>query len=268
MTKVLAAIDNTSAARPVLAAATAFADLLDADVEAIHAKEDGGRTARAAAEAAGVPLRMSGAHVVPMLLEEGGAAEVAALVLGARAIPAGPRPAGHVALRLAVSLPKPLVVVPPDATVPSAFDRILVPLNGERTTTAALAKLLTLARDRELEVVVLHVHELDSLPLFTDQPHHELTSWAREFLRRHCPHPDQVRLDVRIGFPGEHVIRVATQIDADLIVLGWAQELAEGHAAVVREALGRSCVPVLLVPVATRVDPALAECADPLVVPA
>jgi hypothetical protein len=56
VTKVLAAIDNTAAA-----------------------------TARAAAKAAGVPLRTSNAEVVPALQEAGGAADVAALVLGARA---------------------------------------------------------------------------------------------------------------------------------------------------------------------------------------
>lgn len=39
-----------------------------------------------------------------------------------------------------------------------------------------------------------------------------------------------------------------------MIALGWAQELAEGRAAVVREALERSRVPVLLVPVAAQVD--------------
>ena len=133
------------------------------------------------------------------------------------------------------------------------FRHILVPLNGTQTTAAALAETLTLARERELEVTVLHVHELDSLPLFTDQPQHELTAWAQEFLQRHCPHPEQVRLVTRVGLPGQHLLALADEIDADLIALGWAQELAEGHAAVVREALERSHVPVLLVPVTAPV---------------
>jgi hypothetical protein len=268
VTRVLAAIDNTAAARPVLRAATAFADLLNAEVEAIHAREDGDRIARAAAEAAGVPLRRTPAQVVPALQEEGGAADVAALVLGARAVAAGSRPAGHVALQLAVSLPKPLLIVPPDAVVPSVFARILVPLNGKRTTAAALAETLTLACDRELEVVVLHVHELDSLPLFTDQPQHELTAWTQEFLRRHCPHPEQVRLEVRIGVPGQHVLGVAEEMNPDMIALGWSQELAEGRAAVVREALERSRVPVLLVPVGAQAAVAASALSDRLGVPA
>jgi hypothetical protein len=114
----------------------------------------------------------------------------------------------------------------------------------------------------------LHVHELDSLPLFTDQPQHELTAWAQEFLRRHCPHPEHVRLEVRIGVPGQHVLNVAEQIGADLIALGWAQELAGGRAAVVHEALERSRVPVLLVPVSAQVDAAAARPSDRLGVPA
>ena len=52
------------------------------------------------------------------------------VVLGARASHAGRRPAGHVALELARSLRKPLVVVPPDASVPVTLRRILVPLDG------------------------------------------------------------------------------------------------------------------------------------------
>jgi nucleotide-binding universal stress UspA family protein len=253
MTTVVAAIDNTAAARPVLAAAAAFANLLDAEVEAVHAREDGERMARAAAEAAGVPLRTLPAPVVAALQEEAGTADVAAVVVGARAHRVGRRPAGHVALRLAASLPKPLVVVPPDARIAGAFASILVPLNGTRTTAAALAETLALARQHELDVTVLHVHELASLPLFTDQPQHELRAWAQEFLQRHCTHPEQVRLVTRVGLPGQHLLALADEIESDLIALGWAQDLTEGRAAVVREALERSRVPVLLVPVTVPV---------------
>jgi nucleotide-binding universal stress UspA family protein len=137
---------------------------------------------------------------------------------------------------------------------------MLVPLNGTQTTAAALAETLTLAHKRELEVTVLHVHELASLPLFTDQPQHELTAWAHEFLQRHCPHPEHVRLVTMVGLPGEHLLTLADEIDADLIALGWAQDLAEGHAAVVREALERGHTPVLLVPV--TVPAALARLPD------
>jgi hypothetical protein len=252
MTKILAAIDNSAAARPVLAMATALADLLAVDVEALHVREDGDRNARAAATAAGVPLRSATKPVIAALVEAGRSPQVVGVVLGARGIEAGRRPAGHVALELALSLPKPLVVVPPVAAVPITLRRILVPLNGRRTTAVALAETL-LASRQELELVVLHVHDQASIPLFSDQRHHEVESWAQEFLRRHCPYPERVQLEVRIGIPGENVLKVAEEMSADMIALGWAQDLSPGHAAVVREVLERSGIPVLLVPTVVEV---------------
>ena len=61
--------------------------------------------------------------------------------------------------------------------------------------------------------------------------------------------PERVRLELRVGAPEEHLLDVADQVGADLIVLGWRQDLAEGHAAVVREAVTRARVPVMLLPI-------------------
>jgi hypothetical protein len=58
-----------------------------------------------------------------------------------------------------------------------------------------------------------------------------------------------VRLETRLGSSHELVPLVAAETSADLIVLGWAQELAEGRASVVRAALSRGRAPVMLVPV-------------------
>jgi nucleotide-binding universal stress UspA family protein len=251
--KILAAIDNSPAARPVLAVACSLGRVLDVDVEALHVREDGEHTARAAAASAGVVLRSIDKPVISALIEAGQSPDVFCMALGARGVAAGRRPAGHVALELARSLPKPLVVVPPDVAA-WKLRRVLVPLNGRRTTAAALAETLMLACRDELEVIVLHVHEQDSIPPFTDQRQYELESWAQEFLRRHCPYPERVRLEVRIGMPGENVLHVAEETDADLIALGWSQDLRPGHAAVVRAALERSAVPVLLTPTDGPVD--------------
>lgn len=253
--KILAAIDNSPAARPVLAVACSLGRVLDVDVEAVHVRENGEHTARAAAASAGVLLHSIEKPVIPALIEAGRSPDVSCMALGARGVVAGPRPAGHVALELVRSLHKPLVVVPPDAAA-GTLRRILVPINGRRTTAVALAETLMLACRQELEVIVLHVHEQDSIPMFTDQPHYELESWAQEFLRRHagCPYPERVRLEVRIGLPGENVLQVAEETDADLIALGWSQDLRPGHAAVVRAALERSAVPVLLTPAEGPVD--------------
>jgi nucleotide-binding universal stress UspA family protein len=249
MGMVLAAIDNSAAAGPVLATAVAVADLLHLGVEAVHVREDGDRTAAAAARAAGVALRELGDPAAESLVHEAEQGEVSALVLGVRGLPAGRMPAGHVALDVITSLRKPLVVVPPEVRLPVTLRRALVPLDGTQTTAAALCETIELVRGSRVEVVVLHVFDADDLPCFADQPQYEAEAWEREFLARYS-RPD-VRLELRAGVPGEHVLEVAETVRADLIVLGWAQDISAGRASVVREVLSHSRVPVYLVP---RVD--------------
>jgi nucleotide-binding universal stress UspA family protein len=251
MTTILAALDNSAAARPVLSAAAAVAGLVGAAVDAVHAPEDGYRTARAAADAAGVPLRVTSTSGVGGLLEAAADDAVAMLVLGARATQAGRRPAGHVALELARSVRKPVVLVPPDTPVPVRLGRILVPLDGTSVTDEALAATVRLACRAEVDVIALHVYDYADLPLFSDQPHHEADAWAREFLRRHCPRPELVTLETRAGVPAEHVLRVARDDGADMVALGWSRRLEEGHATVVRDVVAGSPIPVLLVATAT-----------------
>ena len=246
MSKVLAAIDNSTVAGPVLATAFAVADVLHSDVEALHVREDGDGRASAAAHAAGVVLREIAGPTAQSLVRAAEDREVSALVLGARGFPVGRRPAGHVALEVITSLKKPLVVVPPEVRLPIRLRRALVPLDGTRVTATALGETIELVRGSDVEVVALHVFDRESPPLIADQPHHELDAWGREFLARYCRHG--VRLEARVGVAGEHVLDVAAEADADLIALGWAQDLSPGRAAVVREVLARSRVPVLLVP--------------------
>jgi nucleotide-binding universal stress UspA family protein len=249
MSKVLAALDNSAAAKPVLSAAAAVARLLGAEIEAVHAPEDGFRTAQAAADAAGVPLRVTAQGGIPGLLAAASEDAVVMLALGARSTHAGRRPAGRVALEFARSVRKPLVLVPPDASLPITLGRILVPLDGTRATDEALAATVQLACRSALDVIALHVHEYADLPLFSDQPQYEADAWAREFLRRHCPRPDLVALETRVGVPGQHVLRVAHDAAVDMVALGWSRHLEEGRAAVVRDVLAGSSIPVLLVPI-------------------
>jgi nucleotide-binding universal stress UspA family protein len=253
MSRLLAAVDNSAVARHVLETASSVAGLYGARVDAIHIRENGSRTAQAACQATGVELRQLPGQAVESLIEVGREDDVVGLVIGTRAGRLARRPLGHVALDLLVAVRKPLVLVPPQTAIPFRLQRVLVPLDGTSATAAALTRTVELARDSEVEVEVLHVHDEDSLPLFSDQPQHETESWAREFLARYCPDVDVARLHLRVGWPGENVIRVAHEMDADMIALGWAQDLSPGRATVVREALERSAIPVLLVPVAGRV---------------
>jgi nucleotide-binding universal stress UspA family protein len=125
----------------------------------------------------------------------------------------------------------------------------MVPLDGTAPTTAALREVLEMAGREHLDVTVLHVYDEASVPMFSDQPVHEARAWTDEFLRRHCPDPDAVSLELRIGTPETHVVDVAVDSRADLLVLGWSQDLSSGRARVVRHALETSMIPVLLVPV-------------------
>jgi nucleotide-binding universal stress UspA family protein len=250
MTKVIAALDNSLAAKPVLATALALGRLLGAKPELLHVSVDGERTARSAADVAGLPLQTVPGPILDRLLERGRAEDVVAMVLGARGTPGGRRPLGSTALAVATSLLKPVVIVPPNAPSPAELRRVLVPLEGNLPASLVPRAIVALGREAELEVVVLHVHEETSLPLFTDQPQHERQAWAREFLTRYCPWGiGHVRLETRLGNSQELIPRVAGETKADLIVLGWAQELADGRAPVVRAALSHSHVPVMLVPV-------------------
>ncbi|HSL64116.1 MAG TPA: universal stress protein, partial [Gaiellaceae bacterium] len=148
---------------------------------------------------------------------------------------------------------KPVVVVPPLAVDTRPFERVLVPLDGTRASSEALQRTIELACRSHLDVVALHVAEAGGLAPFGEQPQHELDAWKEEFLARYAPQPDAVRLEVRAGRPGESVLRVADEAGVDLVALGWARDLSRGRAALVREVLERSRVPVLLV--AAPVDP-------------
>ena len=57
MRKVVAALDNSLAASPVLMTSLALGRVLDARVEAVHVSVDGDRVARSAASALQVPLQ-------------------------------------------------------------------------------------------------------------------------------------------------------------------------------------------------------------------
>ena len=252
MTRVLAAIDNSAAAKPVLETAKAIEALYGSPTEAVHVREGSVAIADSAAKAAGVPLRVESGPVLETLAARLRDAEVAVLVIGARGTPAGRRPMGHAAMQLITSVAKPLVVVPPDLCEPERIERILVPLDGSPESAEAVSRTIELARAAAIEVVVLHVRGEAALHAFSDQLHHEGPAWVEEFLARFCPVPArEVEIELRVRVPEEEIASVARETGADLIALGWSQELAPGRAAVVRTMLSSSAVPVLLIPLAS-----------------
>jgi nucleotide-binding universal stress UspA family protein len=251
VSSVIAALDDSAAAEPVIAVAIRLAELYNCALRAVHVREDGSEAASAAARVANVTLESVTGSPVDRLITAASEPDVRAMVLGARGRRGGRRPAGSTALALITAISgKPVVVVPPDVSHPGRIDRVLVPLDGSRASAVALAGTINLARQSGLETVVLHVREEGQLPRFSDHLQHEARTWAEEFIARNCPcPPEEVQLELRVGMPHEHVVQVARSSGVDLLALGWSQDISAGRAAVVREALARSPVPILLLPV-------------------
>ena len=251
MTIVLAALEADACAQPVLGTAIALADLFDATAVALHVRENGTRSPKALATAAGVELRETAGNAIEQIAAAAQDPDVAALVLGARGVHGGPQPAGHTALDVITRVTKPIAVVPPHAQAPSQLARILLPLEGTSESSRALEKTVKLAHRHQLEILVLHVHSPATVPAFSDHEPHATRTWEQEFLSRYIAPPHQhVSLVRRLGVPADDVVAIAHETTADLIVLAWSQRLGRGHARVVSETLAHSNVPVLLVPMA------------------
>jgi len=247
MKKIIAAIDNSAASRPVLAMAQAVASALGGVLDVVHVTEDGDETARASAQAAGAALHTAAGDPIEQLELVVAHKNVVALVLGARGGLGGPRPAGHLALTLAGRTDKPVVVVPPDAQPPQHLHKVLVAMEGTPGKARALQRTIELSTGAGLEIVVVHVDE--DIPSFTDQVQHETEAYAQEFFARHLLGAPQVRLELRIGVPALEVLAAVESLQAELVAVGWPHTTDPSRGTVAREILERSSVPVLLVAV-------------------
>jgi len=249
MTKVLAAITNDSLAPAVLATARAIAQLCSGTVEALHVSEDPDAAVAEAARGAGMTLHTTAGEPVDVLVRATLTDEVTAIVLGVPDVARATRRADSTALQLITVLEKPAVLVPQEvAAGHEVISRILVPLDGRAASAAALDELVRFTAGATVEIVVAHVHEERALPAFSNHLAHEVRSWSEEFLARNCPAAPNATLESRVGEPHEHVLEILLHSGCDLVALGWSQDLAAGHAAVVRRMLADSPVPVLLIP--------------------
>jgi len=250
MPLVIAAIDNSAAARPVLAAAAAFGQLLGAQVEAVHVAEEDGQTAQACADSLGIPLLRLAGDPVTEVVARAGTPSVVGVAIGARRRVKG-HGIGHMARAVVDTVDKPVLVVPPDAPRVQRFRRALVAMEGTPAKARAIKSAVELAAGADLELIVLHVDDESSIPSFSDQLAHEADAYATVFLARYAPGAPRARLELRIGSPAEAIIAASTSLAADVIALGWPQSPEPGHGRVAREVLDRSHVPVLLVALAS-----------------
>ncbi len=247
MTRVVAAIDNSAAARAVLVVGRAVASALGADLEAVHVLEDGHETATASAEAVGLTLRTLVGNPTDVLADEADRADVLAVVFGLRDQTIGPRPAGHLVLEVAGRTATPVVAVPPGVVPPDHVSTLLVAMEGSTASSEALRRTLALSAAAGLDLVVVHVDE--EVPLFTDQVQHESDAYLQEFVARHGPGLRDVRIELRIGAPSDELLAAIDLVGPELVAVGWPHPGGADRGDVAREILAHCPVPLLLVPV-------------------
>ena len=219
MRRVIASIDNTAAALPVLAMARGVTLALGGELDVLHIAEDGDDVARTSAEAVGATMRTLSGDPVEALAREVAQQDVVALVLGVRSSVEGPRPIGHLVLALASRTDKPVVVVPPGAHPSPQLHTVLVAMEGSPSNARTLRRTIELSADAGLEIVVVHVDE--EIPSFTDQVQHETEAYAQEFFARHILYAPQVRLELRIGVPAPQLLNAVESFHPDLVAVGW-----------------------------------------------
>lgn len=250
MRSILAALDASAVARPVMEAAVALAELTGAEVRAVHVGGAGSsEVPQWLASRGAVPLKIVEGPVEAGLLDEIADPGVIAAVLGARGTPAGRRPAGRTAVRVLERARKPMLVVPPEAVWdPSRrFCRLLIPLEGTHATSRSVSDGLMPLLRSDVELVILHVFTAETTPKVLDRPVRDLEMLGAEFLATQLP--GATRVEMHSGPVGATVADVCERDGADLVVLSWSQDSSPGRAAVIRDVLGHSVVPVLLLPV-------------------
>lgn len=247
MTRVIAAIDGGSLTPAVCMTASTFAHTFGADAEVLHVRDDGAE-GRPAPHAHGLPVHLAEGHAIDAILAASRAADVLAVVLGARGRRHAALPVGHTVLGVLLGTTKSVVVVPPRATAPEGrIRRIFVPLEDDPGSAGAVENVVRTFRERSTEVVVVHVFD-DVDPLrFADRPSRDASLWGAEFLLRSRQPAAGLRLTRGAASVG--VAEVTQSDGADLLVVSWSRNFDPGRAAVVRRLLDDAPVPVLLVPV-------------------
>jgi nucleotide-binding universal stress UspA family protein len=223
---VLAAIDNSAAAPPVLAMAEALASILAGSVETLHIAGDDAETVRAIAKRAADD-------------------DVLGVVVAGRRMRGGKL--NHLAHQVAEGVGKTVLVVPPEATSRTPWQRVLIAMKGTPTSVRHLEEAVAVAAAARLELVVVHVDDEGSIPSFSDQVAHETSAYADEFEARYLNGAANARLELRVGEPVEEILGVAKAVRADVVVLGRPQAVAAARRSTVTKVLDRSHIPVLLV---------------------
>jgi nucleotide-binding universal stress UspA family protein len=242
---IIAAVDGGPDSPQVLQIATQLAEATRSAAEAVHVSEGSAASARAAAEGAGVPIRVLEGAVEPVLLAAVESQGTLLSVVGGHHRDRE-HPVGHVARYILEHTTKPVVVAPSQAVLHQRLTSVLVPLEGTEGSSQPIIDLLLPLLGSESEFVVLHVFTEETQPRMLDRPQRDLELVGSEFLSQHIPHLE--RIELRSGPVALSVADVAEKVEAGMIALSWSQDSSPGRARVVRDVIRSTHLPVLLLP--------------------
>jgi nucleotide-binding universal stress UspA family protein len=124
---------------------------------------------------------------------------------------------------------------------------VVIAMEGTPTKARALKGAVELASSAGLELIVVHVDDVSSIPSFSDQVQHEVSAFAHEFLARFVPGAPSAQLELRVGAPVEEILSAVAAIEPDLLAMGWPQTDDPSRGEVAHELLERCRLPMLLV---------------------
>jgi len=120
------------------------------------------------------------------------------------------------------------------------FDKILHANDGSEHAFRALALALAIAKQNRSDLHIVCVEEIPYLPEFMEEVRESTGTAARYFhgvLQRARSMAEQSQVEVRThvlaGHPVRDIVKLATEIEADLLVIG-----ATGHSAMYERMIG------------------------------
>jgi nucleotide-binding universal stress UspA family protein len=120
------------------------------------------------------------------------------------------------------------------------FAKILQANDGSNHAFHALALALTIAKQNNSELHMISVEEIDYMPEFIEEVREEVGTAARRFhsvlqRSRAMAEESHVELQTHViqGHPVRDIVRLATDLKAELLVIG-----ATGHSAIYERMIG------------------------------
>jgi nucleotide-binding universal stress UspA family protein len=120
------------------------------------------------------------------------------------------------------------------------FGKILCANDGSERAFHALALAITIAKENDSELHMVSVEEIDYMPEFIEEVREEIGTAARRFHNvlqraRAMAEKGHVKLHTHVvaGHPVRDIVGMATELKADLLVIG-----ARGHSALYERVIG------------------------------